>query len=142
LSRIIQTAGSPTTQRNRLRRTIAEALRRLMEKPAFDAESRDLTALIVFSLREIATNINQSAEAWEKRDYYIKADRFRREWEWVGPMERLLATALLYDQQDELPLLFAQLVARFQDVSVNKLTRGSRLWEGAYERLRAEQKGR
>lgn len=138
MSRIIHTEGSPSTQRNRLRRTIAEALRRLTTKPHFDEESRDLTALIVFALREIGANINRSAEAWEKRDYYIKADRFRREWAWVGPMERLLARALLDEQPQELPPLFAQLLPHFQDIKVNKLTRSSKLWEGAYQRLRDE----
>ncbi len=140
MSRIIHTEGSPTTQRSRLRRTIAEVLRRLTEKKHFDAESKDLTALIVFALREIKENVNRSAEAWEKRDYYIKADRFRREWDWVGPMERLLAAAILYDQPEELPSLFAQLLPKFQDVKITKLTRGGALWEGAYDRLRAEQR--
>jgi hypothetical protein len=139
VSRIINTAGSPTTQRNRLRRSIAESLRRLMEKPRFDQESKDLTAFIVFALREIAEGVNQSAEAWEKRDYYIKADRFRQEWEWLGPMERLLTTALVYEQWNDLPPLFARLLAQFQDVTINKMTRSERLWDGAYDRLMAEQ---
>ncbi len=138
MSRIVNTQGSPTTQRSRLRRSIAEALRRLLEKSTFDAESRDLTALIVFALREIDEGVNQSAEAWEKRDYYVKADRFRRDWAWTGPMERLLTHALLDGYLDELPPLFAQLLPKFQDIKVNKLTRSSKLWEGAYERLKRE----
>ena len=69
VSRIIHSKGSPTTQRNRLRRSIAEALRRLLIKTEFDAESKDLTAFIVFCLRDISKNINQSAEAWQKKNY-------------------------------------------------------------------------
>ncbi len=139
MSRIIHTQGNPTTQRNRLRRSVAEALRRLLEKPAMDAEGKDLVALIVFALREIGENVENSAAAWDKRDYYMKAERFRREWTWLGPMERLLTNALLYEQWEELPPLFAQLAVQFQDVKVTKLTRGDKLWDGAYERLRAEQ---
>ncbi|MDQ4076216.1 MAG: hypothetical protein M3220_08215 [Chloroflexota bacterium] len=139
MSRIVHTQGTPTTQRNRLRRTVAEALRRLMEKPAMDEEGKDLAALIVFALREIHENIDKSASAWEKRDYYLKADRFRREWAWIGPMERLLTNALVYKEWEELPPLFAQLLNQFQDVTVNKLTRGPELWAGAYERLLSEQ---
>jgi hypothetical protein len=141
VSRIINTAGSPTTQRNRLRRSVAETLRRLMEKPRFDSESKDLTAFIVFALREIAEGVNQSAEAWEKRDYYMKAERFRRDWDWLGPMERLLTTALVYEQWDDLPSLFARLMTEFQDVTITKMTRGDKLWTGAYDRLMAEQAG-
>ena len=139
MSRIINTKGNPTTQRNRLRRSIAEALRRLMEKQGFDSESKDLAAFIVFALREIAEGVNQSAEAWEKRDYYMKAERFRRDWEWCGPMERLLTTALIYEQWNELPPLFARRLGQVQDITSTKRTRGDRLWDGAYDRLVAEQ---
>lgn len=139
MSRIIHTQGTPTTQRNRLRRTIAEALRLLVAKPRVDQESKDLVALIIFALREIAENVDSSATAWEKRDYYLKADRFRREWSWIGPMERLLTNTVLYEQWDELPPLIAQLLAQFQDVTVNKVTRKSDLWEGAFQRLLEEQ---
>jgi hypothetical protein len=139
VSRIIHTKGTPTTQRNRLRRGVAEALRRLLQKQEFDAESKDLTAFIVFSLREINNNINSSAEAWEKRDYYIKADRFRRQWEWLGPMGRLISFALLYKQWDDLPALFVQLLMQFQDITVNKFTRKKELWDGAYSRLLSEE---
>lgn len=139
MSRIVHTKGTPTTQRNRLRRTIAEALRRLMEKPKMDDEAKDLAALIVFALREIEENVDQSAQAWEKRDYYLKADRFRRDWAWTAPMGRLLTTALVHKTWDELPSLFAQLLGNFQDVKVTKLTRGDKLWDGAYQRLLDEQ---
>ena len=135
MSRIIHTKGTPTTQRNRLRRSIAEALRHLLTKTEFDAESQDLTAFIVFCLQDIQQNVNRSAQAWQKKNYYLKADRFIREWEWIGPMERLLTAALLDKQWDELPFLFAQLFTHFQDIKVSKLTRKSDLWDGAYERL-------
>lgn len=139
MSRIIHTQGTPSTQRHRLRRTVAEALRRLMDKPQVDDESKDLIALIVFSLRAIRENVDSSAAAWEKRDYYIKAERFRNGWRWIGPMERLLTAALLDEQWDELPPLFAQLLQQFQDITVNRFTRDADLWAGAYERLAAEQ---
>ncbi len=140
MSRIIHADGSPATRRNRLRRTVAEALRRLLDKPRVDAESKDLVALIVFALREIEDNVDASAKAWEKRDYYVKADRFRLEWAWLAPMERLLTQALVSEQWNELPSLFAQLTAQFQDVTVNKLTRSEQVWQGAHERLLAEQR--
>ncbi|MGB0383521.1 MAG: hypothetical protein ACPGWR_01745 [Ardenticatenaceae bacterium] len=135
MSRIIHTKGNPTTQRNRLRRSIAEALRHLLKKQQFDAESKDLTAFIVFCLRDIQENVNRSAEAWQKRNYYLKADRFLRQWEWTGPMERLIAANLLDELWDELPLLLAQLSAQFADIKVSKFTRSRDLWDGAYERL-------
>ena len=139
MSRIIHTQGTPATQRNRLRRTIAEALYILKGKRDFDPEARDLVALVVFALREIASNIDSSATAWEKRDYYMKAERLRREWEWIGPMQRLLTGSLIAEQWGELPSLLTQLRPHFDDLTINKLTRNNRLWEGAYERLRASE---
>lgn len=138
MSRIINSQGSPGTQRQRHRRTIAEALRRLMSKTTMDDEGRDLAALIVYSLREIDQNINRSAEAWEKRDYYLKADRFLHDWAWVAPTARLIAAALHDSQWARLSLLLAELAPRFQDIDVKTFTRKPRLWQGAYERLRAE----
>ena len=135
MSRIIHTQGTPTTQRNRLRRTIAEALRRLMQKSSVDKESKDLAALIAFALREIDAVIDASASAWEKRDYYLKADRFRREWSWVAPAERLLSNALIDHRWNELPVICAQLLPHFQDIHVAKMTRSPELWDGAFQRL-------
>lgn len=138
MSRLISTHGSPTTQRNRLRRTIAEALRTLMQKQTLDEETRDLAALIWFSLRALEANIDQSASAWEKRNYYIKADRFRAQWEWLTPMQRRLERILREELWELLPPLLADLSRYFDDISVNRRTRSKALWQGAYQRFLEE----
>jgi hypothetical protein len=134
LSRIIATE-SVGQQRHKLRRTIAEALRRLATKPAFDQESLDLAALIVFSLRRLEEGVEQTATAWEKRDYYLKADRFRREWEWLDDTAYALETALLLGPQEQVPEILATLFPRFGDITIGRYTRSSALWEGCYQRL-------
>ncbi|GAP63294.1 hypothetical protein ARMA_1717 [Ardenticatena maritima] len=138
MSRLISTHGSPTTQRNRLRRTIAEALRTLMQKQTLDEETRDLAALIWFSLRALEANIDQSASAWEKRNYYIKADRFRAQWEWLTPMQRRLERILREELWELLPPLLADLSRYFDDITVNRRTRSKALWQGAYQRFLEE----
>ncbi len=140
MSRIINTEGAPATRRNRMRRTIAEALRHLMTKQTFDAESKDLTAMIVLALREIDKSIEQTVTAWEKRDYYMKAEQFQREWAWLGPLERMLRTALLEGQYETLPLIFAQLLVQFQDITITKVTRDLSKYEGAFEELRTAER--
>jgi len=72
--------SNPAQRRNSFRRTIAEILRHLMLKRELDEEAKDMAATVVFSLRGIAETIETSTEAWEKRNYYLKADRFRRQW--------------------------------------------------------------
>jgi hypothetical protein len=134
VSRVI-TTQAPGRERQRLRRTIAEALRHLGEKPEMDHEARDLIALIVLSLREIQGTIDQATEAWEKRDYYLKAERFRSEWSWVGRMADQMADALQRERWDELSLLLAQLFSHFSDVRVIRMTRSPSVWQGAYAHL-------
>ena len=129
------TTDSTGTQRARLRRTIAEALKRLMAKGELDEEAKDLAALIVFVLREIAAGVEKSAAAWDKRHYYIKADRLRADWDWTDRFADRLANLLVVEDWARVPVALAQLAPRFADVSVVKLTRSSTLWEGAHARL-------
>ena len=97
MPRIINTAN-PGKLRSQERRTIAEILRHLMNKRALDDEARDMAAAVVFSLRAIEATIGVTTDAWEKRDYFLKADRFRLEWEWVRPAS-LKATPLVTDSK-------------------------------------------
>ena len=135
MSRIAYADGSPNQQRNSLRRAIAEVLRRMSTKSSLDAEVKDMIAFIVFSLRGIAASIDKSASAWEKRDYYLKADAFRRDWAWVEPTADRLHKLLRDERWADLPLELAQLAPQFADVRVTQLTRPTTLWEGCYKRL-------
>jgi hypothetical protein len=135
VSRITYADGTPNQQRNSLRRAIAEVLRRMGAKSNVDVEVKDMAAFIVFSLREIAASVDKSATAWEKRDYYLKADAFRRDWAWVESTANRLHTALAEERWADLPLELAQLTPKFADVRVTQLTRPTTLWQGCYKRL-------
>lgn len=134
MGRVIHT-DSPGKQRHRLRRTVAEALHRLMKKDDFDEEAKDLAALIVFSLREISAGVDRSASAWEKRSYFIKADRFRRQWEWVDPTADELEALIRDGEWMRVPAILARLASQFADIKVRRLTRSSTVWEDCYQRL-------
>ncbi len=139
MSRLVN-ADSVGSQRQRLRRTIAEALRHLMAKRELDDEARDLAALIVFSLREIDEGIEQTTAAWEKRDYFLKADRFRQEWLWVAPAADELEKLLREEAWDRLPAALARLLGHFSDITINRTVRTASLWSGCYRRLLAKAK--
>lgn len=134
MSRIINTA-SPGKRRNQLRRTIAEMLRHLSFKRELDEEAKDLAAAVVACLRGIAQTIETTTTAWEKRNYYLKADRFRLEWEWVTPAAERLQRIILTDRWEELPLELASLVPRFADIRVRKMTRPPSTWKSSYHLL-------
>lgn len=136
MSRVIN-SNSPGSVRNAARRTIAEILRQMVTKRSFDAESRDMAAAIALELERIADTIDVTCEAWEKRNYFLKADRFRIEWEWARPAAKRLRELITAGQWESVPLELAGLLPRFADVHVTKLTRGADAWEGALTRLLA-----
>jgi len=137
MSRVIYTQ-KPGNIRNRHRRTIAEALRRLSLKSELDGEAKDLTALIVFSLHGIADTVEQTIEAWEKRNYYIKAEHFRQEWRWLNSITDELSAVIYEGQWAQLPAVLARLTPHFADVKIKQMTREPTLWQGAYERFMQE----
>ncbi len=137
MSRIIHTE-SPTKIRNQNRRSIAELLRRLSEKKELDNETRDMAAILVYLLREIDAGVEQSATAWEKRGYWMKAERFLREWDWIKESAANLEDVLRNDALDLLPELLADLLPRFADIQLKTMTRKPEMWRGAYAKLMAE----
>jgi len=137
MSRITNVDGTPASQRNRLRRTIAEILRRMSSKKTIDTEAKDMLAFIVVGLRLIDDSIEKSCAAWEKRDYFLKADQFRREWTWVAPTAHRIEDLIMTEEWSLIPTELAGLAARFSDVKINQMTKPASLWEGAYQKLRS-----
>lgn len=74
-----------TTERNRQLRVVAEIL--LVHLPEVidsdQALARDLLSVVGTALRDIYEDAEQSAKAWDKKAYHVKADEFRREWDWA-----------------------------------------------------------
>jgi len=130
--------SNPARRRNQSRRTIAEILRHLMLKRELDEEAKDMAATLVFALRSIAETIEGSTVAWEKRNYYLKADRFRRQWEWVPLFADRLQKLVVSDRWEQLPRELAMLAPYFQDVTITKLTRSPATWQASYRLLKRE----
>lgn len=137
MSRIVH-AENPSTVRNRHRRTIAEMLRRLSQKTAVDDEAKDMAAMVVLLLHEIEEGVEQTAKAWEKRDYWIKSERFLRDWEWVKFTAADWEDVIRNDAFDLLPDLMADIFPRFTDIQIKTLTRNPSSWRGAYAKLMAQ----
>jgi hypothetical protein len=137
MSRVINT-DSTGKQRNQHMRTSAELLRRLSQKETVDEETCDIIALLVYCLRDINTGIDQSAAAWEKRDYWMKAEGFRERWRWVGDMAAKLEAMVFDDDWDRLPEMMVSLFPYFSDIKINKFMRKPSMWDGCYKRLLRE----
>ncbi len=137
MSRIIN-LNNPGKIRSYNQRTIAEVLRLLAAKSAVDDETKDMTALLVYALREIYASVEKSVNAWEKRGYWMKADRFLQEWEWSNELAINMEDVIRNDAWDLLPQLLGELIPRMANIQVKNMTRSSKTWQGAYLRLIAE----
>jgi hypothetical protein len=135
MSRLIkpESAGKLRTQ---LCKAVGLTLRELAAKAQPDAAARDMVAFVALCLREIDATINESVVAWEKRDYWVKADRFRLEWQWAGHFSAALTRALLDNNGALLPELLLKIGARLQAVKLPLRNTGGEPWHGALQRLR------
>ena len=136
MSRIINT-DSTGKQRTQLTKATAVALRQLSQQTDFGDEARDLAAFIALALRSIHDGIDSSVSAWEKRGYWVKADRFRMEWAWADAMASRLAEAILNDDWSAVAQLSIQTAQRLNSVQVSSNPRIGKPWEGAYARLKS-----
>ncbi len=141
MSRIINHA-SAGKQRGTLLKGIALALRELTRQASIGDEARDLAAFIALALREIAAGIDPSVAAWEKRGYWVKADRFRMEWSWTGPMAARLQQALVTEDWPTIATLAAQIATKLGSVQIAEHHRLGQPWTGAFARLTAETSGK
>ncbi len=137
MSRVIN-PNAPAKIRSRNRRSIAEILRRFIQRQAIDDESKDMAATLVYLLREINAGVEQTIQAWEKRDYWMKAERFLQEWNWAIESASNIEDVLRHEAWDLLPELLADLFPRFADIELKKMMRKASLWQGVYQRLMAE----
>lgn len=136
MSRIINT-DSTGKQRSQLTRATAVALRQLSQQTDFGDEARDLAAFIALALRSIHDGIDSSVSAWEKRGYWVKADRFRMEWAWADGTASRLTEAILKDDWSAVAQLSIQTAQRLNSVQVSSNPRIGKPWVGAYARLKS-----
>ncbi len=131
----IYSPDSAGKDRTRLTKTIVLALRELMKQNEPNELTRDLTAYVALALDEIAGNIDRSVEAWEKRGYWVKADRFRLEWEWAGSSAGKLRKALKEEDWGTVAVNAALIAQKLGKVTVPERHRLGTPWVGAAKRL-------
>jgi hypothetical protein len=134
MSRVIN-PNSPGTERTRMLKAAAIALRELLAHGKPDDHSRDLVAFISAALAAIAEGIETSVVAWEKRGYWLKADRFRLDWEWAGRLSADLEAALKKDDWGAIAGLCVKLGDKVKGVKLPKNPRIGQPWIGAWERI-------
>jgi hypothetical protein len=134
LSRVInpETAGK---QRKRLARSVVLSIRELSKQSEVTAVSKDMGAYIVLALREMHDTVETSVVAWEKRGYWVKADRFRLEWEWSQVLGDKLYQALISDDWASIAMMLAQVAQKLSKEQIPVRHRMGTPWVGAWKHL-------
>lgn len=134
MSRLIN-PDSAGKDRTRLSKAIVLSIRELAKQTDITSETKDLAAFIALALQSISEGIDASVVAWEKRDYWVKADRFRMEWMWTGQYAEKMKTAVLKDDWATIAMLMPQIAQKFSKVAVSDKHRLGKPWVDAYRQL-------
>lgn len=138
MSRVInpESAGKERTQ---LTKAIVLAVRELAKQSEVTNEAKDLASFIALALKNISEGIDISVAAWEKRDYWIKADKFRMEWMWTGQVADKMKVAIFTDDWGTIAMLMPQIAQKLSKVMVSTNHRLGKPWVGAYRQLTDQQ---
>ncbi len=139
MSRVIN-PDSVGKERTRLTKGIVLCIRELAKQTTVTPEAKDLAAYIALALQAISEGIDVSVTAWEKRDYWVKADKFRMEWMWAGHSAEKMKAAVLTDDWATVAALMPQIASRFNKIEVSNNHRLGKPWAGAYTLLALHRK--
>ncbi len=139
MSRIIATEGG-TRERTRLSKAVVKAIRLLAQQERPDEESRDLAAFIAIACGEMYKSVEASVVAWEKKDYWVKADRFRMEWQWCDRAAAAMSKAVLSDDWGTVASTSGMIAQKLMKVQLAPGARVGTPWVGAYKQLKLKTK--
>ena len=117
-------------------KAIVKALRELMKRGSVDDESRDLAAFIALALYTVYDTIDVSVSAWEKRGYWLKADRYRMDWDWTQQLGREIHSAVLEDEWDRVAIVSVKIAQKLNHIQIPQRDRIGSPWEGAWQSLK------
>ena len=132
MSRIIHTENIGT-ERNRLLKAIVISLRELVKQQTINSQTKDLAAFISSALLAVHDTVERSVQPWEKRDYWVKADKFRMEWAWTKKLGDQFLEATRDQDWGTIALLSAQVGQKLENVAVSDRHRMGKPWVGAWD---------
>lgn len=95
-----------------------------------------MVAFLVFNLRGIYETIDESAHAWDERNYWKKAENLREKWRWARTYSLSIEKSLVAGRWADIQDLLIELVPHFRGITVASITRDADWWCGAYRSLR------
>lgn len=132
----ISKAGeSGTTRRNRLCKAIVLSISELLQQKKPDNKCKDLVAFIILALHSIGETVEQAVVAWEKRDYWLKADKFRMEWSWTNMYAEQLHELLNKGDWHNIVQSVIVIAKNLNKYTVSEKHRLGQPWTGAWAQL-------
>jgi hypothetical protein len=125
--------STPGKERTRLSKAIVIAIREFMRQTKPDQQSKDIVAFVILALEQISTGIDLSVAAWEKRGYWVKADKYRMEWHWTAVSAEKLNSALKKQNWREIAPIMLDIISQFSSIKVSNQHRMGKPWHNAYE---------
>lgn len=125
-------------ERQMLLRSVALTIRKLMRQEKQDQKTRDFAAYLVIALNSISKTIDPALEAWEKRGYWLKADRYRLEWQWTDLLASEMEDAVQRDDWSSIALVVGKIAEKIGDVKIPKRNNIGTPWVGAWGKLMQE----
>ena len=116
-------------------RGVVLALREFTAQNEVSDHTRDMAAFIVLALNVVSETIEQSVSAWEKRGYWLKADRFRLQWAWTESCSQRMHKALLDDDWAEIAMTAARIAEKSANVKLPKRHKLGTPWVGSWKEL-------
>jgi len=130
VSRIIATS-TPGKERSKLSKAIVITIREFMRQTEPGKNTGDMIAFIILALREIANGIDKSVAAWEKRGYWVKADKYRMEWQWTGLTAKELEKSFKSKNWGNIARILLEIMGKFENIKVSDRHRMGKPWIGA-----------
>ena len=104
-----------------------------------DDKSRDLAAFIALALLSISDTVESSVAAWEKKGYWVKADRYRMEWSWTERFGKQMKQAVVQEDWPMIAQVSVQVAQKLMSIEVPVRNRLGTPWEGAWGTLKQMQ---
>jgi len=111
-------------------KSLALTLRGLGNQTDIDDGTKDMIAFLLICLEKISSTIDESVLAWEKRGYWVKADRFRMEWEWAHKYSIELRSKLIEGDWSDVQTIVADISTKCKSISPPTRFKGVP-WNGA-----------
>jgi hypothetical protein len=88
------------------------------------------------ALAIVDETIDVSVAAWEKRGYWVKADKFRMDWAWSGHLAEKMRHALETDDWGTVAEVAALVAQKLNKITIPVGNRLGKPWVGAWEELK------